>query len=171
MYNYNGLKPYLFVKPYVFTVEHNNMTAAQLIGMHAATIMTKKLNLNMQKDNLAVIDIMGLVSECATDNISLDEAFDGMLGSRPKIIIFSGFGNLSKMQMPGIYQDTINTVEQFMIDCDDLVFIFVETDIEKALPSRFIDSVPKYNKIDKMTAENDYKVIKNKGGVNNVFGI
>lgn len=147
------------------------MTAAQLIGMHVATIMAKKLNLNMQTDNLAAVDIMGLVNECATDNISSDEAFDGMLGSRPKIIMFSGFGNLSRMQMPGIYQDTINTVEQFMLDCDDLVFIFIETDIEKALPSRFIDNVPKYNKIDKMTAENDYKVIKNKGRVNNVFGI
>lgn len=171
MYNYNGLKPYLFVKPYVFTVEHDNMTVAQLTGTRVAAIMAKKLNLNTQKDNLAVIDIMGLVDECATDNISLDEALDGMLGSRPKIIMFSGFDNLIRMQMPGIYRDTINTVEQFMLDCDDLVFIFVETDIKKALPSWFIDNVPKYNKIDKMTAENDYKAIKNKGRVNNVFGI
>lgn len=171
MYNYNALKPYLFVKPYVFTVEHDNMTVAQLIGTRVAAIMAKKLNLNMQKDNLAVIDIMGLVDECATDNISLDEALDGMLGSRPKIIMFSGFDNLIRMQMPGIYRDTINTVEQFMIDCDDLVFIFVETDIKKALPSRFIDSIPKYNKIDKIVAENDYKAIKNKGRMNNVFGI
>lgn len=171
MYNYNGLKPYLFVKPYVFTVEHDNMTVAQLIGTCVAAIMAKKLNLNMQKDNLAVIDIMGLVNECATDDISLNEALDGMLGSMPKIIMFSGFDNLSRMQMPGIYRDTINTVEQFMLDCDDLVFIFVEADIKKALPSWFIDSVPKYNKIDKMTAENDYKAIKNKGRMNNVFGI
>lgn len=171
MYNYNALKPYLFTEPYVFTVEHDNMAVAQLIGTHVATIMAKKLNLNMQKDKLAAVDIMGLVNECATDDISLDEALDGMLGSRHKIIVFSGFDNLSKMQAPGIYQDTVNTVEQFMIDCDNLVFIFVEIDIKRALPSRLIDSIPKYNKIDKITAENDYKAIKNRGRMDNVFGI